>query len=90
MCSPVEAPVPVVIFVNFSFLVFDVSQMKQSVVILNVNVSVHRNHVGPLLAMSLAVALGPGSFRMYFRLLADIYQALHFVWYLTVIVQFIM
>ena len=64
-------------FVNFSFLVFDVPQIKQSFLILNVNVSVRRSRVGPLSAMSLEmlpVALEPCLFCTYFKLLVDVYQ----------------
>ena len=82
MRSWVEDPVPVVMFVNYSFLVFDVPQIKQSVFILNVDVSVRQSLVGPLSAMSLEVlpvALDPCLFCTYSKLLVDVYQALNFV-----------
>ena len=45
--SRVDTPVPTELFVRFSFLALVDPQMKQSVLMLNIDVSIRRSLVGP-------------------------------------------
>ena len=86
--SRVDDPVPVLTHVSFSLRVFADPQRKQSVLMLNDDVSERRRRTGPESpggsSMSTTDVLLEGCFWTQFRLLADVYQALHFVWYRTV------